>query len=110
MKHTIKPTTELACRAALLVGTAAAAAGMLLAPAASAATESAVTTIGLLEAQGFDVRVDRIGTAPLDECQVTAIRNPQEQKQFVRVDVGRRDRVIPVVVKKTITVSLDCSR
>jgi hypothetical protein len=63
-----------------------------------------------LEASGFDVKVDRVGSAPLDQCQVTSVRNPQERTEIVRVDRrGDRDRFIPVVVRRTITVSLDCS-
>jgi hypothetical protein len=120
MKKTIRSTAGAsartstpALRAALLtpVAVAAAAAGVLLAPAVPALAASAEVEIGLLEAQGFDVRVDRIGSAPLDQCEITNVRNPQEQKQIVRVDGrGDRDRVIEVVVKRTITVSLDCSR
>ena len=98
---------------ALLISAAlgAAAAGMLLYTAAPAQAESASVTIGLLEAQGFDVKVDRIGSAPLDQCVVTDVRNPQEQKEFVRIDGrGNRDRVVPVIVNRTITVTLNCSR
>ncbi|BDY26497.1 MULTISPECIES: hypothetical protein [Mycolicibacterium] len=85
--------------------------GAFLALAAPAQAESALLTIGQLEAQGFDVRVDRVGSAPLDQCQVTSIRNPREQTRVVRIDgPGGRDRLVPVVVKRTVTVSLDCSR
>lgn len=92
---------------------AAAAVGVLAAPAAPAvaAGQSAIVTIGQLEAQGFDVKLDRVGSAPLDQCEVTNVRNPQERTEFVRVNgPGRDDRVIEVVVARTITVSLDCSR
>jgi hypothetical protein len=94
-----------------LAAVAAAAAAALVAPAAPANAESAVVTIGQLEAQGFDVKVDRIGSGPLDQCIVTDVRNPREQTRIVRVE-GRNDRdsFIPVVVRRTITVSLDCSR
>jgi hypothetical protein len=94
-----------------LVALAAAVVGLLLTPAGSAsATDSAVVTIGQLEAEGFDVNVDRIGSAPLSECTVTSVRDPQEQTRVVRVDGRRdRDRFIRVVVNRTITVSLDCS-
>jgi hypothetical protein len=94
-----------------LAALAAATACVLLAPAPPAKAESAAVTIGVLEAQGFDVRVDRVGSAPLDQCEVTSIRNPQEQTRIVRVD-GRRDRdvFVPVVVNRSITVSLDCSK
>jgi hypothetical protein len=94
-----------------LVALAAAAVGLLFAPTGSAsAADSAFVTIGQLEAEGFDVNVDRIGSAPLSECQVTSVRNPQEQTRLIRVDGRRgRDRFIEVVVNRTITVSLDCS-
>ena len=95
-----------------LVALAAAAIGSVIAPAGSAsAADSAIVTIGQLEAEGFDVNVDRIGSAPLSECQVTSVRNPQEQTRLIRVD-GRkgRDRFVEVVVNRSITVSLDCSR
>jgi hypothetical protein len=43
-----------------LVALAAAAVGLLLAPAGSAkASDSAIVTIGQLQAEGFDVNVDR---------------------------------------------------
>ncbi|MGV9801538.1 hypothetical protein ACWDTP_26170 [Mycobacterium sp. NPDC003449] len=85
--------------------------GALVTLAAPAQAESAALTIGQLEAQGFDVRLDRIGSAPLDQCVVTGIRNPREQTKLVHFDgPGGRNRLVPVVVRRTITVSLDCSR
>lgn len=91
---------------AIPVAAAAAAVGVLVLPAIPANAESANITIGLLEAQGFDVKVNRIGSAPLDECVVTDVRNPREQKRFER----RGDDFVEVVFRRTITVSLDCSR
>src|SRR5689334_20068132 len=92
-----------------LIGTGLAAATLSL--AATATAESAAITIGQLEAQGFDVKIDRVGSAPLNQCEVTAVRNPRERTELVRVvgDPGDRD-FIPVVVDRTVTVSLDCSR
>ena len=94
-----------------LVGTALTAAALTL--AATAHAESAAITIGQLEAQGFNVKLDRVGSAPLNQCEVTNVRNPRERTELVRVG-GRGDRgdrdFIPVVVERTITVSLDCSR
>jgi hypothetical protein len=100
-------------RASLLgsVAVAAAAAGLFFTPAGPAsASDSAVATIGQLQAEGFDVNIDRIGSAALSDCTVTSVRNPQEQTRTIRVD-GRRDRerFIDVVVNRTITVSLDCT-
>ena len=91
-----------------VIGTGLAAAALTL--AAPSHAESAVLTIGQLEAQGFDVKIDRVGSAPLNQCEVVDVRNPRERTELVRVG-GRDDRdFIPVVVKRTVTVSLDCSR
>jgi hypothetical protein len=92
----------------VIIGTGLAAAALSL--AGTAAADSAVVTIGQLEAQGFDVKIDRVGSAPLNQCEVTGVRNPRERTELVRVG-GRGDRdFIPVVVDRTVTVSLDCSR
>ncbi|WP_197382114.1 hypothetical protein [Mycolicibacterium mengxianglii] len=85
----------------------AAAAGLLLAPSAVAA-ESAAVTIGQLEAQGFDVKVDRIGSAPLSECEVTGIRNARVRRSHIIFD---RDSHNPFdFQRRTVTVSLNCAR
>jgi hypothetical protein len=89
-----------------LIGLAVAACGLILAPAGLASAEQADLTIATLEAQGFDVKVNRIGSAPLNECVVTDIRNPREQTKLVR----RGDDLIEVVDRRTITVTADCSR
>jgi hypothetical protein len=102
-----------AVRAALLTlgALSAAAIGVLVAPAGLASAESAATTIGLLEAQGFDVKINRVGSAPLDQCVVTDVRNPRDRTELVRVNrPGDDDDLVPVVVRRTITVTLDCSR
>jgi len=93
-----------------MIGLAAAACGLILAPAGLAQAESAIGTIGSLQAQGFDVKIDRVGSAPLSECVVTNVRNPRNRTEFVPV-LGDRDRggVVPVIVDRTVTVSLDCS-
>jgi hypothetical protein len=93
------------------VAAAAAALAVLVLPAIpAAAADSAIVTIGQLEAQGFDVKLDRVGSAPLSECVVTSVRNPRERTELIRVNGrGGRDRLIPVVVGRNITVSLDCS-
>ncbi|MDT5152051.1 MAG: hypothetical protein QOI01_3784 [Mycobacterium sp.] len=99
-------------RTALSIPVAAAAAlAVLVLPAIPAtAADSAIVTIGQLEAQGFDVKLDRVGSAPLSECVVTSVRNPRERTELIRVNGrGGRDRLIPVVVGRNITVSLDCS-
>ena len=95
------------------------AAGMVLAPTMTAAADpiqpgGAYATIGQLEASGYDVNIDRVGSAPLDQCIVTSVRNPQDITRTIRVDNGRdkngrRDfDYVEVIVRRTITVSLNC--
>ena len=67
------------------------------------------STIALLEAQGFDVKINRIGSAPLDQCVVTDVRNPRERTEFVPV-LGDRGGVVEQVVDRNITVTVNCSR
>ncbi|GAS88947.1 uncharacterized protein RMCB_3043 [Mycolicibacterium brisbanense] len=79
-----------------------------------ASAESAVVTIGELQAEGFDVTIDRIGSAPLEQCAVTSVRNPQTETRLVRVEtIGKNGKknfdLVPIVVRRTITVSLDCT-
>ncbi|WP_445166754.1 hypothetical protein ACTXG7_23390 [Mycolicibacterium sp. Dal123E01] len=96
---------------ALTAAGAIATLAMLLSLAGPAHAESAVVTIGQLQAQGFDVKIDRIGSAPLNQCVVTSVRNPHNQTQLVEIDRGRgRDILVPIVVNRTITVSLNCVR
>jgi hypothetical protein len=95
------------------IALAAAACGLILAPAGFASAESAAVTIGQLQAQGFDVKIDRFGSAPLSECVVTNVRNPRERTELVPTIGGGRNRgrdFVPVVVARTVTVTLDCSR
>lgn len=98
-----------------MLAASGAAVGTILASAAPAAAESPIVTIGQLEAEGFQVNIDRVGNAPLDQCIVTSVRNPQTQTKLIRVERfgknGKRDfDLVPVVVRRTITVSLDCTR
>lgn len=110
MKNVVRSTVSAALLAPVAV--AVAVTGVLMAPAGPAlAADSAQVTIGLLEAQGCDVRLDRVGSAPLDRCTVTSVRNPQDRTRLVRINGrGGRDRLIEVVDRRSITVSLDCSR
>jgi hypothetical protein len=96
-------------RAALLASAAAAmaATGLAFTPAGpAAAVSTAELTIAQLEAQGFDVKINRIGSAPLDECEVASVGKAREQRQLRRFG----DDFIEVVVRRSISVSLDCSR
>lgn len=122
-------------RTSILAGLALATAAVVGAPAGVATAESPADTIGLLEAQGYHVNVDRIGSAPIEECVVVSVRNPQTVTRLVRVERdgghgsgrhggdngagdgdqgghGNRGRdydLVEVVVSRSISVSLDCT-
>ena len=90
-----------------------AAAGIIFAPAGLATTEpaqqnNADQTIGLLEDEGYNVIIDRVGSAPTNQCIVTSVRNPQTQTRTFWVDEGTHRRLITVVVSRSINVTLNC--
>ena len=93
----------------------AAAAALALPPPAAYADQSAAETIGLLESAGYMVNVDRVGNAPLDQCTVTSVRNPQQVTRWVRVSDdgwgkhGQDDELVEIVISQSISVSLDCT-
>ena len=92
-----------------------AAAGVMLAPAGVATAQpiqpgGAYETIGQLEAEGYNVVIDRVGNAPLGECIVTNVRNPQTVTQTIFVGRGKDREAVTVVVSRSITVSLNCDR
>lgn len=96
------------------IGILAAAAGVcgVLAAAAPAwaQQETAAEVIEKLQSEGYTVRIDKIGTAPLDQCVVTSVRNRQEFTQLVPLLGGDQDGVLfPMVISKPVSVSLNCS-
>jgi hypothetical protein len=109
----------------ILAGPLLMAAVMIAGPAGYAFAETPAETVGQLQAQGYTVNIDRVGSAPLDDCVVVSVRNPQTVTKWVRVERrgGRhrgggdddrgRDRdydLVEVVVSKSISVSLNCTR
>ena len=60
-----------------LAAVAAGVCGAIAAPAGLASAETPQDVINRLQGEGYTVHVDRVGTAPLSECEVTNIRNPQ---------------------------------
>lgn len=98
--------------AAAVVGACAS----LLAPGIASAEESAQATIKRLQDEGYTVNIDRTGTAPLSECVVTNVRNPQKVQQWVPyIGPGRNgfggDRALVLqTMSQSISVTLDCNR
>ena len=88
-------------------------ASVVLAPPGNAAAQpvapgNALQTIGVLEAEGYDVVIDRVGSAPISECIVTSVRNPQAVTRTFWVGKGKDRERVTVVVSRSITVSLNC--
>ncbi len=78
------------------------------APSAGAGGD-AVATINQLKASGADVRVNRIGSAPLNECQVANVTNFSRPSQII--PIHRDDiNVFTTFPTPTVTVTLNCSR
>ena len=64
-----------------------------------------VATIADLEKQGYNVRIDRVGSGAFSACKVTDVRNPITT---TRTDNDRPDLPETIVLNKTVNVSLDC--
>jgi putative protein kinase ArgK-like GTPase of G3E family len=100
-------------RVTLAVGAAVSMAGLFLAPTGISAAQpggssSAQDTIRQLEADGYDVIVDRVGSGPIDECIVTDVRHPQTLTQTIVTGHDHNRDVVTVVVSKSIHVTLNC--
>jgi hypothetical protein len=88
--------------------------GAIAAPAGLAsAEETAQQVISRLQSEGYTVNIDRVGTAPLDQCVVTNVRNPQQVTQWVPYNGPGRDGarvLVQVVTSQSISVTVNCSR
>ncbi|WP_273734788.1 hypothetical protein [Mycolicibacterium septicum] len=81
--------------------------------AIASAEETAQETINRLQSEGYTVTIDKIGTAPLDQCTVTSVRNPQQVTQlvpYVGPGLGGDRILVPSVTSQTVSVSLNCQR
>jgi hypothetical protein len=88
-------------------GLAAAVIG-LAAPAAAAPTGpgNAQQTINQLQAQGYHVIVNRIGTAPLDQATVVAVRPGQTYSRTDTGVPGAGNDIYTTVTDKTVYVDV----
>jgi hypothetical protein len=98
----------------MLAAVVAGVCGALAAPAGLAsADESPGELISRLQGEGYTVNIDRVGTAPLDQCVVTNVRNPKQVTQWVPYTGPGRDGdrvLVEVVTSQSISVTLNCSR
>jgi len=74
------------------------------------ADTGAAGTIAQLQNQGYTVTITRIGSAPLDQCKVTDVRNPSTITRTNRTGTAAgAGSLETIVVSKTIDVTLDCT-
>jgi hypothetical protein len=101
-------------RTAWTLAAAALATGIVAAAPAGVASadDSAQNTINYWEQQGYQVNIDRVGSGPINECVVTSVRNPNTITRLVRVGGKHGDDsyLVPVIVSRTVQVSLYCSK
>jgi hypothetical protein len=65
-------------------------------------------TVNELRSQGYQVVVNRVGTAPLDRCTISAVRPGQT---FLRTDSGAPgadDDIVTTVTNRTVYLDLTC--
>jgi len=93
----------------IAIGSIAAALG--LAGAAAAAPSGAVDasrTISQLQARGFEVIVNKLDTAPLDQCVVSAVRPGQTFSRMDSGAPGAMDDIVTTVTSMTVYVDVAC--
>jgi hypothetical protein len=79
-----------------------------VANAAPSGPATASETVSSLQAGGFHVIVNKVGTAPLDQCSVTSVRPGQT---FARMDSGSPgagSSIVTTVTAKTVYVDVAC--
>jgi hypothetical protein len=94
---------------ATVIGSGLAAAILgLAAPVQAAPTGpgNAEQTISRLEAQGYNVIVNRVGTVSLDQATVVAVRPGQTYSRTDSGVPGAGDRVVTSVTNKTVYVDV----
>ena len=82
-----------------------------LAGAANAAPSGPTTasqTVSNLQARGFHVILNKIGTAPLDRCVVSAVRPGQTYSRMDSGVPGAMDDIVTTVTSKTVYVDVAC--
>jgi hypothetical protein len=94
--------------ATVLAGGLIAAVFGLAAPAAAAPTGpgNAQDTINELQADGYNVVVNRVGTTPLDQATVVAVRPGQTYERTDSGVPGAGNDVVTTVTNKTVYVDV----
>jgi hypothetical protein len=101
-----KSFATAAISAAVLISAPLALAGVAnAAPAGPAPVEE---TVSQLQAAGYQVIVNKVGTAPLSQCAVSAVRPGQTYSRTDSGAPGAQDDLITTVSEKTVYVNLAC--
>lgn len=95
---------------AVAVGAFASAAIGLAGSAVAAPTgpSSVNQTVDKLQADGFHVIVNKVGTAPLDECVVSGLRPGQTFSRMDSGAPGAMDDIVTTVTSMTVYVDARC--
>lgn len=94
----------------LAAGTLAGAALGLAATAnvAPSGISSAESTVNQLKSQGYQVVVNRVGTGPVDQITIRAVRPGQTYSRTDSGVPGSHNDVITTVTNKTVYIDLAC--
>jgi hypothetical protein len=93
----------------MAIGATAATLGFAgVAAAAPSATLDASQTIGQLQARGFEVIVNKLDAAPLDQCVVSAVRPGQTFSRMDSGAPGAMDDIVTTVTAMTVYVDVAC--
>lgn len=76
--------------------------------AAPSGAADASQTVSQLQARGFDVIVNKLGTAPLDQCVVSAVRPGQTFSRMDSGSPGAMDDIVTTVTAMTVYVDVAC--
>ena len=76
--------------------------------AAPSTLSSAESSVSQLKSQGYHVVVNRVGTAPLGQCTIRAVRPGQPYSRTDSGVPGSHNDVITTVTNKTVYVDVAC--
>ncbi len=102
MKNFIFGTMAAGVLASAAVGLAASA------HAAPSGPSSIDATVNQLRSQGYQVIVNRVGTASLDQCTVSAVRPGQTYSRTDSGVPGAGNDPVTTITNKTVYVDLSC--
>ncbi|MBY0286555.1 hypothetical protein [Mycolicibacterium tusciae] len=99
MKMTTAAAIALSVIATFMIGSAQPAAA---APAGPRTVQDTVTS---LESNGYKVILNKVGSAPLEQCTVTGVRPGRDVTEFRQ---NRRDQLVERVLYTTVYVDASC--